>query len=506
VLDFRILGPLEVLLDDEPVRLGGLKQRATLAILLLDANRVVPVERLADDLYAGEPPVTAVTQVQRQISELRKLLGADAIETRAPGYLLHVDPDGRDLDRFERWTYDATVALGAGDALGAADLLARALGLWRGAPLSDLAYEPFAQPAIARLDELRLAALEQQIEAALALGRESVLIPELETLVWDHPLRERLRGQLMVALYRTGRQADALELYRKTRQLLVEELGIEPSVALAELEQQILRQDPALDRPRPAELVRAVLLVPAADDAIAPLLSLAEPLARRPDRSLIVARVVATAEELPAASAAVAKLHEQEDVKLRTAVFTSLEPARDVVRLAASYDVELILVAARSVVDLAALAARAPCDLAVLYGDSPPAGDGIAVPFGGNENDWAALELAAWLASMSAGRLTLVGTAADPAAGRRDASRLLADASLAVQRVIGVSAEPVLAERTEEGLAAALAGAGLVVAGFGSDRLVERSAAPVLLVQRGARPGGLAPRESLTCFSWSLQL
>jgi DNA-binding SARP family transcriptional activator len=145
VHEFRILGPIEVAADIGPVRLGGLKQRATLAILLLSANRVVSVERLADDLYAGAPPVTAVTQVQRQISELRKTLGsASAIETRSPGYVIRLASEQLDLNRFERQTHDASQALVRGEAEQAADLLRQALGLWRGAPLADLAYEPFA--------------------------------------------------------------------------------------------------------------------------------------------------------------------------------------------------------------------------------------------------------------------------------------------------------------------------------------------------------------------------
>src|SRR6185437_13864040 len=245
-------------------RLGGAKQRATLAILLLQANRVVGVERLADDLYAGAPPVTAVTQVQRQVSELRKVLGADAIETRSPGYVLHVEPEHLDLDRFERATYDADQALGRGEAQAAADLLERGLALWRGAPLADLAYESFARTAIERLDELRLVALEQRFEAELALGRHPSVLSDLEALVWEHPLRERLRGQLMLALYRAGRQADALDVYRKTRELLVGELGIEPSRSLQELERQILRQDETLDvasvKPTAADLDRTLLV------------------------------------------------------------------------------------------------------------------------------------------------------------------------------------------------------------------------------------------------------
>ena len=180
MLEFRILGPLEVVGDGGPVRLGGPKQRATLAILLLRANRVVSIERLADDLYAGAPPVTAVTQVQRQVSELRKALGADTIETRAPGYVIRLSPDQLDLSRFERLSGEAALARAAGDARKASELLRDALALWRGSPLADLAFESFAQVAIGRLEEIRLTALEQRIEADLALGRHVELIGELE--------------------------------------------------------------------------------------------------------------------------------------------------------------------------------------------------------------------------------------------------------------------------------------------------------------------------------------
>jgi DNA-binding SARP family transcriptional activator len=225
VLDFRILGPLEVTADGSPIRLGGPKQRATLAILLLKANRVVSVDRLADDLYAGAAPVTAVTQVHRQISELRKLLGPrHGIETRAPGYVLRLEPEQLDLQRFERLAADAGSSLERGDEEGAANLLRAALELWRGPPLSDLGYESFAQPAIGRLEEIRLAAVEQRIEAELGLGRHAHLVGELEQLVAENPLRERFAEQLMRALYASGRQAEALHVYRAARQRLVEAL------------------------------------------------------------------------------------------------------------------------------------------------------------------------------------------------------------------------------------------------------------------------------------------
>jgi DNA-binding SARP family transcriptional activator len=524
VLDFRILGPAEVARDGVLVPLGGAKQRATLAILLLSANRVVPIERLADDLYAGAPPVTAVTQVQRHISELRKLLGAEAIETRAPGYLLRVARGGLDLERFEEWTEEATRALARGDHDAAFDQLRAALGLWRGAPLADLAYEPFAQTAIARLDELRLTAIEQRLEAELALGRHVRVLPELEGLVRDHSLRERLRGLLMVALYRSGRQPEALELYRRTRESLVEEFGIEPSPSLRELERRILAQDPALDLAgTPAPITsslggeRTLLAVSSDIDRLDVLLSAAAPLVAMDDRSLIAAQLVTEEREVTVASAALDARREELSPRVRTASFTSREPGRDVVRLAANYDVELILLEGLDRDGLASIAQRAPADLAVCAGPVVhwETGDGVFVPFGGGINDWAALELGAWLASSAGVPLRLVGTASDPSRGRRDASRLLADASLAVQRVVGVSALPVLVPPRDEALREAVEPATIVVAGFPSRWLLEAledtrlelmrtGRLPVMLVHRGTRPGGLAPRESRTRFSWSL--
>jgi DNA-binding SARP family transcriptional activator len=512
VLEFRILGPLEVLDDDRPARLGGPKQRAALAILLLNANRIVSVERLADDLYAGAPPVTAVTQVQRHVSELRKVLGTAVIETRAPGYLIHVDPGRLDLDRFERWTHDAAQALDRADPRAASDLLGLALELWRGAPLADLTYESFAQTAIARLDELRLSALEQRLTAELELGRHAQVLPELEALVWDHPLRERLRGLLMVALYRDERQAEALDVYRKTRETLVADFGIEPSPGLHELERRILRQDPSLDldgsSPPPAtEPERTQLVVPGADDRIDALLSVAKPLAALPGRALIVARLAEHESQLAAAAAAVATGCAVLGSTARGAAFTSLEPARDVVRLATNYHVELVLIEEASA-DIAAVFAHSPADVAVFFGPRVDwgRGAGVFVPFGGSRDDWAALEVGAWLASSAEVPLRLVGTAADPSRGRRDASRLLADASLAIQRVVGVAAEPLLVAPDEDALAAAIPPATVVVTGAGRDFVSSRHTnLPVLLVHRGTRPGGLAPRDSWTRFSWSLE-
>ena len=246
-MDYRILGPLEVLAPDGPVPLGGAKQRALLAILLLRANEVVSTDRLIDALWGEEPPETAPKALQVHVSQLRKALGPDAIRTRPPGYALDVTGSELDLDRFRRLREEAAGSPPA----RARDLLAEALALWRGPPLSDLTYAAFAQADIARLEELRLAAVEDRIAADLALGRHSELIAELEPLIAANPHRERLRAQLMLVLYRSGRQAEALEAFREARAVLTEELGIEPGRELRELHQSILEQDPSLDRPRP---------------------------------------------------------------------------------------------------------------------------------------------------------------------------------------------------------------------------------------------------------------
>jgi predicted ATPase/DNA-binding SARP family transcriptional activator len=243
-MQFRILGPLEVADDDCLLSLAR-AQRSLLALLLLSANEVVSADRLIDELWGEEVPESGRTALQVRVSQLRKTLGADGgrIVTRAPGYQLRVDRDELDLYCFERLVGEADGV----EPVEAAAKLREALGLWRGAPLADLTYASFAQPAIRRLEELRLAALEKRIEADLQLGRHADLIGELETLVDEHPLREHLRAQLMLALYRCGRQADALAAYHDARRVLVEQLAVEPSAPLRQLEQAILRQEASLD-------------------------------------------------------------------------------------------------------------------------------------------------------------------------------------------------------------------------------------------------------------------
>src|SRR5215510_1517938 len=254
IVEFRILGPLEVQANGHRLQLGGRKQRALLAVLLLNANGVVSRDRLIDALWGERPPPTASHTLDAYLSRLRKALASDGdggarLVTRAPGYVLRLAPDQLDLACFERLAADGQRALDAGEPELAAVKLRQAEALWRGRPLADVEFEPFAHAYVDRLEQLGWATTEQRVAAELALGRHEQLVPELEALVTGHPLRERLRGQLMLALYRSGRQAEALAVYREGRVLLREELGLDPGPQLQELERAVLRQDPALAAP-----------------------------------------------------------------------------------------------------------------------------------------------------------------------------------------------------------------------------------------------------------------
>jgi DNA-binding SARP family transcriptional activator/class 3 adenylate cyclase len=255
-MEFRILGPLEALSDGEVLELVGPKQRALSALLLIERNRVVSSDRLIEALWEGAPPPTAQKALQMHVSHLRKVLGRDRVQTKEPGYVLRIEDGELDADRFR--------------VLVAEERFDEALALWRGPALADFAYQGFAQAEIARLEELRLVCLEERVDRELAAGRHAEAVGDLDALIREHPLRERLRAQLLLALYRCGRQADALAAYQDARRALVDELGIEPGRALRELHQAILSQDPALELPGEERPARAppppVPPEPAADD------------------------------------------------------------------------------------------------------------------------------------------------------------------------------------------------------------------------------------------------
>jgi DNA-binding SARP family transcriptional activator len=258
VIEFRILGPLEVV-DHEPLSLGGHKQQAVLAVLLLHRGEAVAADRLIEAVWAGRAPATAAKTLQVYISNLRKPLGDGLLVTQGRGYLLAADSDQIDSDRFEKLAARGREALEQEDLQRARMWLEAALGLWRGPALADFSYESFAQAEIARLEEVRIATLESRTEADLRLGRHVALVSELEALVHEHPLRERLYEQLMIALYRSGRQVDALDRYQRARRKLIDEFGIEPGPRLQEVQRAVLTHDSALDlpgrrrlRPRPA--------------------------------------------------------------------------------------------------------------------------------------------------------------------------------------------------------------------------------------------------------------
>jgi DNA-binding SARP family transcriptional activator len=489
MISYRLLGPVEA-----PAALPGGKPRALLARLLLEPGRVVPVDTIVDDLWR-EPPASAHKVVQVYVSQLRKALGPEAIETRPPGYLVSSWPEESDLGRFEQL---AEQARGAGEPARKAALLREALELWRGPALAEFRDEPFAEAAARRLAELRLYALEERIDADLELGEHARLVPELEALVEEEPLRERPRGQLMVALYRSGRQAEALARYRDGRTLLVEELGIEPGPALQELERAILRQESALAQPQGQPHARGSVVC-----AVAGLAGLFALLATE-GRELVLVDLVSDPSVLRERAAALSTASDH-----RTAAFVSDAPGADLARLAAEQDAELLVSGPLEPDELERLLAAAPCDVALAprpelsFEASAP----VVVPFGGGREEWAALELAAWIARAHGLTLTLLGTEA--VEGRRDASRLLANASLALQRFAGTSAEPVLVAPGAAGILeqpAALVVASLPAPELDPTRaeLLERATVPVLLVRGGLRPSGLAPDQTLTRFSWSL--
>jgi DNA-binding SARP family transcriptional activator len=531
---FRILGPLEVVEEGRPLPLGGPRQRALLAILLLRANQVVSSDRLIDELWGESAPPTAAKVIQVYVSKLRKQLGESRLVTRAPGYGLVLDESELDLFRFERLVGEARQ-----EPARAAELLREALALWHGAPLADLEYEQFAQTEITRLEELRLSAVEERIDADLVAGAHREALGELEALVAAHPLRERLAGQLMLALYRSGRQAEALDVYQNARRTLVDEIGLEPTPALQRLERAILNQDSGLDLaqhaeiPTPAPDPQRALLVALLDSRNTdPLLAIATPLASEPAREVILARLL-EADEGESLAEATEDLRRRRDslreqgIPARVAAFTSSRPSEDIVRLAMEQAVDLVLVEAAddalrhlSEGPVGEILRGSPADVAVLVADASRtlfAPDrSVLVPFGAAQHDWAALELGSWLARASGASLRLLGALSDDSRPDvRDASRLLADASLLVQTFAGVVAEPLLSAPGPDDLLQASEGAGVLVVGLSDrwpaeglgpfrSRLAFEAPAPVVFVRRGVRPGGLAPSQTRTRFTWSM--
>jgi DNA-binding SARP family transcriptional activator len=513
-VEFRILGPLEVWHEGKPLAVTGARQRELLVILLLHAGQVVSTDRLMDALWGDDQPAAGATALRVRVSQLRRTLGpgGDLLVTRPRGYALLVPPGSLDLRLFERHLEDATRTLAAGAVAEALEHAHAALALWRGEPLADLAYATYTQPAIARLEEMRAAALELRIEAELALGRHRQVTGELHALVSEHPLRERLWAQLMLALYRDGRQADALAAYRTARARLVEEIGIEPGPELKVLEARVLAQDPALAIGTPAlpAGARRCVLALGGETAV----GVAKWLARRGGHELLVVELVRSADEIGVAAARLADLRAaaiEHGVEARVAAFTTADRGADAVRMATEQDAALLVVDAQDEIrgDLRTILAGAVCDVAMVAGAGSLTGEAVLVPFAGHDHDWSAAEVAAWLAGDAP--LRLLG------ARRRgtDASRLLASVSLALQRGIGIVSEPVLVEPGPDAvLAAAAEGVSAIVIGLsqrwtrdgiGRTRLeiARRAPCPVLLVRGGLRPSGLAPAHALTRFTWS---
>jgi DNA-binding SARP family transcriptional activator len=523
MVEFRVLGSFEVVRDGLPVDLGGARRRAFLALLVLNAGKVIGTERLIDELWGERPPPTAGHVLHVYVSALRKLLPPEVLASRPPGYALEVSPESIDLLRFERSVATGRRALQAGDARAAAAAFDEGLSMWRGPVLEDFAADEFVQAEARRLDELRVAARELRAEAGIALGGGADVVAELSALASEHPYRERGHALLMRALAAGGRQAEALAVYTAVRERLDEELGIEPGEDLRAAHLAVLRQEvsataPPAPLPATAGAVLAVAFEPGRLPAVA---AAADAAAAGSNRELIVACVLPRSEgsapDLAAASRVAADVRRTVASEARGAAFASRDPARDIAALAAENEADLVVLDAAGLVDargrlpelLAAALETITADVALLIGAPPAAGALLAAPFGGGVHDWAATELAALMARGGGGGLRLIGVTTDD----DDASRLVARAALAVQRAVGLDAEPVLAVPTAEGLVAAAEGVGGLVIGV-SDRwrstglgdirrALARSAPSALVVRRGVRPGLLAPPDARTRFGWS---
>lgn len=518
MVEFRVLGPLEILSDGRTVELAGSRTRAVLAVLLLHANRPVSMDRLIDDLWGASPPPRARGMVHNAVSAIRRAIdgGDDAPRlVRSPaGYQLRVAVDELDLSRFERLVAAAEERLSAGDSDGARARAEEAIGLWRGEALAEFAFEPFASPAVGRLEELRALAEELRVSALAESGGAAEAVADLRSLVAARPWSERLRYLLALALYRCGRQADALAELRSWRQSLDDQLGIEPAPEIRVLEQRILQHDSALGSDAttagsPGSRRSVLLSVQAAAD-VATALPLCTVLAGE-DHELVVVQPVPIHADLGGAagqlSGAVASVPCERPV--RSSAFRSGEVGEDLRRLARDLEAALVV----QIIDGAAVPHdaldRVECDVALLRPGRRSEGRAVVAAFGGTDHDWLAIELAAVAAARMGVPMKLFGGARSGA----DASRVLAVASVAVQRFLGVAVEPVVGG-AETLLEEAASGAMMVLGlsgrwrseGLGSVRahVLEQGAGPVMLARRGLGPSALAPPAALTRFTWSL--
>lgn len=520
MLRFRVLGPFEVLDAQGPLVLGSARRRALLALLTLNAGRVVSAERLVDALWGDSPPRTAVHVLQVYVSDLRRALPPEVLVTVAPGYALRVAEDALDLVEFERLVARGRSSLTAGDTVSASESLRQALALWRGPVLEDLADEGFVKVEARRLEELRLAAIELDAEAALARGDDPDLVAHLLTLVAEHPFRERPHALLMRALAASGRQAEALDVFATVRARLTDELGIEPGSELRAAQTAVLRQESSAGpaAPIPVGSVVAVATDPARLAAIARAARLP---AEAAGREIVLAAVLHSSTTAPGdvTSAATQAQEAQRSVPGpgRSAAFRSRVPAADIASLAAEHNADLVVLDAAGMIGrhgdltdwVVAALSDITADVALLPGDAPLAGLGFGVPFGGSEHDWAATEFAALLARAAGVSLRVIGSLTDD----DDASRLVARAGLAVQRAIGIAVDPVLAQPNVVGLLDALEGVNAVIGvserwrseGLGSFRQQLVAAKPgTLVLRRGLRPSLLAAPAAGTRFAWSV--
>lgn len=540
-MSLGLLGPVELRRDGVVVPVGAAKKRMIVAMLGLSGGEVVSTDRLIDAVWGAWPPPSAGKALQVYVSQLRDAVepvrhAPSVIVSQAPGYALALPPQAVDVRVFERLWDEGRRLRTSESPDSAAEVLSRALALWRGPPLADLAYEEALTQEVSRLEEMRWTCLEDRIDADLAAGRHSDVIADLEELSHRYPLRERACELLMLAYYRSGRQADALHAYRRMRATLVGELGLEPSRALVELERRILQQDPTLDEAvakavgrrtiGSAPEMRTILAVGEPAGSLTDLLQVAAPLARGMGAELVVVSVLPapTVQAADALASATRELSdrrrglEADGVVARVAAFSTPTPGADLVKFATHHDVAMILadgarIDSRWRTTISELLSSAACDVVLSFSSSdPPSGNSILVPFGGGEHDWAALELAAHLARLRDAPLVLAGAAVQRGP---DASRMLAVASLIVQRTFGVIPEPVIIASGAASVLDHARAAGSIVVGVSAryraeglgqtrEAIVRKAGVPVLAVRHGRRPGLLAPPERLTRFGWSL--